>query len=189
MTRTTDGRLLRGVRTRSSIVQALLDLITDGVPSPTAAQIAENAGVSVRSVFQHFEDLEALYADLVAVQAGRIAPLVASLQGGDDTDARIAAVVDQRRELYETITPVRRAIAHRADTSPVLRQRLDDLDAELRRQLERQFHAELATRPGVIESVDLVASFAAWDRLRRIQGLDSGSAADTLRDALTRLLR
>ena len=39
----TDGRVLRGARTRESIVQALLDLLNDGVLTPTAAQIADHA--------------------------------------------------------------------------------------------------------------------------------------------------
>ena len=81
----TDGRVLRGARTRSGIVQALLDLLNDGVLAPTAAQIADRAGVSVRSVFQHFADMEALYGDLAAEQRERSAP------GTPDGAGRLAA--------------------------------------------------------------------------------------------------
>lgn len=188
MSVTTDGRLLRGVRTRSKIVQSLLDLVTDGVRSPTAAQIADGAGVSVRSVFQHFEDLEALYGDLVAEQSARVAPLVASLRSEGDAATRIDALVHQRQALFEAITPVRRAITDRSESSPALKDRLDDLNAELRAQIEQQFRAELDARPLVVEAVDLVTSFEAWERLRTAQGLDTDGAAATLRQSLTRLL-
>lgn len=188
MSATTDGRLLRGVRTRNSIVQSLLDLITGGVRSPTAAQIAGQAGVSVRSVFQHFEDLEALYSDLATEQATRVAPLVASLQTEGDVATRVDALVHQRQILFEAITPVRRAIAERAEASPVLRERVADLDTVLRTQVEQQFRDELGGRPEVVEVVDLITSFEAWERLRTTQRLDSDSAAAALRVSLTHLL-
>jgi len=188
MSSTTDGRLLRGERTRSNIVQSLLDLVTDGVRSPTAAQIAQHAGVSVRSVFQHFDDLERLYGDLVVEQAQRVAPIVAGLRTGGELGERIAAVVDQRQALFETITPVRRAIADRPERSPVLRERLEALDSELRTQLQQQFRAELADRPEVLEAIDVLASFEVWHRLRTAQRLSSDEAADTLRESLSRIL-
>ena len=77
-----DGRTLRGERTRSAIVEALIGLLHDGEERPTAKQIAQRAGVSVRSIFQHFDDLEGLYADLVKVQAARVEPLVEAMEHG-----------------------------------------------------------------------------------------------------------
>ena len=58
-----DGRRARGIRTRDAIVSALIDLIAGGDIAPTAQRIADRAGVSVRSVYQHFTDVEGLYAD------------------------------------------------------------------------------------------------------------------------------
>lgn len=107
---TTDGRVLRGERTRRRLVESLLDLINDGVRAPTASQIAQRAGVSVRSVFQHFSDLEALYEDLAGEQRERVAPLLASLQRPQHLSDRIDALVAHRSELFETIAPVRHAI-------------------------------------------------------------------------------
>ena len=52
-----DGRLARSARTRHAVVDALLDLLGEGDLRPTAARIAERAGVSLRIVFHHFEDL------------------------------------------------------------------------------------------------------------------------------------
>ena len=57
-----DGRIARGKRARTAIVDALLALIEAGELRPSAARIAERAGVSLRSVFQHFRDVESLFA-------------------------------------------------------------------------------------------------------------------------------
>ena len=70
----TDGRVLRGERNRSAIVEALLALLEEGGAKPSAKEIAERAGVSLRSVFQHFDDMEALYAECVRQQYAKIAP-------------------------------------------------------------------------------------------------------------------
>ena len=52
-----DGRRLRSERTRRLIVEAYLALLRENAQMPTAAQIAERAGYSVRSVFERFPDL------------------------------------------------------------------------------------------------------------------------------------
>ncbi len=189
----TDGRVLRGARTRSRIVQALLDLLNDGEMAPTAAQIADRAEVSVRSVFQHFSDMEALYADLAAGQADRVAPLLAGLERPTALAARIDALVAQRSELFETIAPVRHAIGTRAFESAALRARLEDLSSALRTQVAEQFDPELsalaaANRATLLDTIDLLCSFEAWDRMREFQGLDRAGAERTVRSALRALL-
>jgi TetR/AcrR family transcriptional regulator, regulator of autoinduction and epiphytic fitness len=55
-----DGRLARSARTRRSIVDALRGLHQEGDLRPTAPRVAERAGVSLRTVWQHFNDLETL---------------------------------------------------------------------------------------------------------------------------------
>ena len=57
----TDGRVRRGARNRDALVDALLGLLEDGIPKPTAREIAERAGVSLRTVFAHFDEVESLY--------------------------------------------------------------------------------------------------------------------------------
>src|SRR5947209_18265493 len=61
-----DGRAARSERTRRAIVDAMRALHNEGDLRPTAPRIAERAGVSVRTVWQHFDDLETLL-----VEAGR----------------------------------------------------------------------------------------------------------------------
>lgn len=139
----TDGRVRRGLRTHSRIVESLLDLINDGAEEPTAHQIATAAGVSVRTIFQHFSDLEALYADLVEAQTVRFTPIFESLVSTGDFEARLSALGAQRRELYEVITPIRRVVQRRGISSPVVTRRLATVAAALRQQVREQFSNEL----------------------------------------------
>ena len=67
-----DGRRLRSERTRLLIIEAYIALLRREPRMPTAAQIAETAGCSVRSVFERFADLNALTlatADYALAQA------------------------------------------------------------------------------------------------------------------------
>src|SRR5258707_4530865 len=80
-----DGRRLRSQRTKQLIVEAYLALAREKSPQvPTAAQIAERAGYSVRSVFERFPDIHGLQvaaADHAMAQAAALAP--AGDAGGD----------------------------------------------------------------------------------------------------------
>ena len=66
-----DGRTARAARTNDAVVDAWLSLIEEGDLRPGARRIAERAGVSLRSVFHHFEDLETLYATAAERQLRR----------------------------------------------------------------------------------------------------------------------
>jgi AcrR family transcriptional regulator len=52
-----DGRRVRSERSRKSIIDAMLQLVEEGILVPTAQQVSERAGVSLRSVFRHFSDM------------------------------------------------------------------------------------------------------------------------------------
>jgi TetR/AcrR family transcriptional regulator, regulator of autoinduction and epiphytic fitness len=188
----TDGRVARGERTRAKIVAAFLDLLTDGDPRPTARGIAERAGVSVRSIFQHFDDMEALRADVVSLQGERIRPMIDDVDPDGPLPRRIASLVAQRRALYEFVAPVRRSMAG-VERSGAIDRGLGALHRQLRDQVATQFATELATTSPeeattVLDAIDVICSFEAWDQLRSTQGLPPEDAAAALTLAVGRLL-
>ena len=61
-----DGRHERTERTRQCILDATRDLILEGNLQPTTTQIAKNAGVTTRTLFQHFSDAETLHLEMIA---------------------------------------------------------------------------------------------------------------------------
>jgi len=189
----TDGRVRRGERTRSAIVDALLALLDQGVLTPTAAQIAQGAGVSVRSVFQHFDDLDALHLELAAEQARRVQPLLDPPDATGSLEERIVDLVERRAELFEFITPVRHAIGTRAHTSTVLRSRIDELSADLRTQVRVCFDAELSAMGAddgrrTLDGLDVIAGFETWDQLRTFRSVTRSEAVSTVVAMLRRML-
>ena len=69
-----DGRHQRSQRSREKILKAYWELMLKGDMSPSAAAIAEHAGVGLRSVFRHFEDLDALLRDLMQLCYDEVTP-------------------------------------------------------------------------------------------------------------------
>jgi hypothetical protein len=65
----TDGRLLRSQRTKRAIVDALLDLIREGHHKPSSAEIADRAGVTQRTLFNQFGDMDSLLRAIAARDA------------------------------------------------------------------------------------------------------------------------
>ena len=59
-----DGRLERSKKSRDLIIQAMRDLIDEGILSPTAQQVAETAQVGIRTVFRHAIDMETLFKQI-----------------------------------------------------------------------------------------------------------------------------
>ncbi len=114
-----DRRRLRAERGRDAVVDALLALYADGVVDPGAAAIAARAGVSERSVFRYFEDLEALAQAAIDRHWEQVAPAFEPPEGTGTIAARAAALVDQRIELHWIVGPVARIgdlLALRADS-------------------------------------------------------------------------
>src|SRR3954464_13078049 len=91
-----DGRRLRSDRSRAAVVDALLTLYEEGNPQPGAAEIARRAGVSERSVFRHFEDLDSLAETAIEREIERVGSLFRAPSAEGPTDARVRALVDQR---------------------------------------------------------------------------------------------
>ena len=102
-----DGRRLRRDRNRDAVVQALLALYREGNLDPSADEIATRSGVSARSVFRYFDDVEDLANAAITHQLMDVAHLLPLTCPPDRPLAeRIAAVAQQRAALYEAIFPV-----------------------------------------------------------------------------------
>jgi len=181
----TDGRRARGERSKDAVVDAILDLIREGEDHPGAAEIAERAGVSMRSVFRHFDDLESLRAAAVERHTEQTMPLFELENPGGDVDDRIRALVDQRARLYDEVTPVRLVGERLKGRSPNIAARLDLGRRALRRQLADLFAPELgdltpAARRDRLDALEAATSFATWHLLRTDQQLSSRRARAVL---------
>jgi TetR/AcrR family transcriptional regulator of autoinduction and epiphytic fitness len=175
-----DGRTARSVRTRKAIVAACIELIEEGDLEPTAPRVAERAGVSVRSVFQHFDDLEGLFAAVGDRVLENLLGLVMHVDPTIDFERRVPIVVRQRSALLEALSPIRRAVAVNAWDSQEVSNRLALGHAYLRLEVESAFARELlaagAERSEVLDALDTVLSWSTWEQLRTTVGLDPAAA-------------
>ena len=167
-----DGRLLRGERTRRHIAQAMIELIEEGNPRPTARLIAERAGVSLRLVFHHFDDVEEVFVEGAVVQAQRHWKKVVAVPPTGTILDRIEVICRQRRQLFVAITPVRRAFRSRASESETVTttQMLEVANHLLREQLAETFAPELTAAGDdsdiLLDAIDSATCWETWDTLR-----------------------
>jgi TetR/AcrR family transcriptional regulator of autoinduction and epiphytic fitness len=193
MQATRDGRTVRAERTRQALVDALLSLLYEGELRPTAERIAARAGVSERSLFQHFADREALYQAVALQQYERVAPTLEPIDVTLSLPERIDAFVAQRARLLEEVTPVRRAALLLEPESEVVSGWLQSTRRQKAREVERAFGAELdelgrRERDTVLAALVAASAWTSWESLRAHQGLSVERAQAAMRRAVASLL-
>ena len=172
-TETVDGRTARATRTREAVVTAVLDLVNEGNPKPTAREIADRAGVSLRSVYVHFDDLDDLFGAAATRHVEQIAGLLHPVDAALPLSARITAFCTQRAQLYEVTGPVRRAALVWTPSSETLREVVGRGRLIAWADTKRLFRTEVAEGTegrAVLEGVNIASSAAAWDVLRDDRG-------------------
>ena len=55
----------------------MLELVRAGAISPVAEEVAERAGVGLRTVFRHFDDMDSLYREMAEAMRNELQPIVA----------------------------------------------------------------------------------------------------------------
>jgi AcrR family transcriptional regulator len=188
-----DGRRLRSERTRRLIVEAYMALVRENAQMPTAVQIAERAGYSVRSIFERFPDLTALR---VAVTDYAIAEARAhaALRDLDTPRAtRIKSQIEQRTQTCERWLPLWRVLSTDASQSPDLHQRITVIRQLIIMRMEMMFKPELSAladsdRRKIVLALEALTTFESWARMRELYGLSVEEASAVWVRAIDRLL-
>jgi len=186
---TRDGRVLRGARNREVIVDAMLELIRSGELRPTAEQVAKQAGVGTRTVFRHFDDMESLYAEMDRRVTAENLPLLEEPQRRGSRSERVARMVRGRARLFERIAPFKRAGSLQRPRSTFLQEKHAEMARRLRADVAAFLAPELDAGPeSLLDAVDLLTSYEAWDRLRTEQRLGRDRACRIVEQSLHALL-
>jgi AcrR family transcriptional regulator len=170
-----DGRAARAQRTRLAVADALLNLIEEGDLRPTSKSIAERAGVSERTIFQHFEDLETLFSVAASRVGDRILKSLDYISAEGPFEERLRLYLDELAYLHESMTPVRRSSRLHEPFSPVIDGALSWWRETLRRGIERVFERELSRWDGderrdVLEALALSVTWSSWENMRKHSG-------------------
>lgn len=186
-----DGRNRRAAETRRKIIAAAKAMITETSTAPTVVAVAKRADVSVRSVFQHFGDVESLFVTVTdSVRGDLVVPPPTS--SDRPMSARITSVVENLAQLFDKIVPLRVAAGQFAN-HPALIERARASKQELRDATFLAFAPEFsaldeAAREQLADAIGAAMSLEAWIVLRRRDGLSVEQAAAVWRLTLTALL-
>ncbi|MFY7744394.1 MAG: TetR/AcrR family transcriptional regulator [Erythrobacter sp.] len=181
---TSDGRRARSRSSRAKIVAAMLDLVARGEVSPGAAQVAELAGVGLRSVFRHFKDMDALYREMAEAIEAELLPILMRPPEGATWQDRLFDIAARRAVIFETIMPYRISANLRRFESAYLME-------GYRRQLRLEAEALAAHLPDSVradvtgaQGLNIILGFGTWRSLRHDQNLPPEEAAAVVRRML-----
>jgi AcrR family transcriptional regulator len=183
-----DGRIQRSARSRQIIIDAMLALVNDGVLIPTAQQVADRAGVAIRTVFRHFDDMEALYAEVDATLRPVYEGMFLGMDRSGTLAERVLHAVECHANAYE-----HQALIHEMTTVMLWRsETVSQVYARNQRNLRKNLEQWLPELKQVSkerrEAIDAVTSFEFFSRLQKHQGLSKKACIKLIVNLVTDLL-
>jgi AcrR family transcriptional regulator len=171
-----DGRRQRSERTKQTIMDAYIALLREKPEIPTAARIAARAGISTRSIFERFSDLQTLSLATVDY-AFTIGEAQAVVRNGDgDRPARLRSHVETRANTCEQWLPLWRVVVANEGKLEELKARIRFIREAVVKRIELMYRPELANLPDVhrrdlLIALEALIDFESWGRMRELHGL------------------
>ena len=166
-----DGRFERSTRSRQIIIDAMLVLTNQGQYIPTAQQVADQANISIRTVFRHFSEMELLYKEL----DDAIRPTYEKYFMLDDAsgplDERIERLVQNRLKAYLETFEINKATHALLWRSALLTDTYQKNQKLLRAMMLKTLPELKDKHIDIIEMVDANTSFEVFDRYFTYQKL------------------
>lgn len=175
-----DGRRERSATSRRRILAAMIDLIESGLPSLTAEAVAARAGVSLRTVFRHFEEMENLHLEIAALVFEKVRPILDQQLERREWPDMLEESVANRAEFFEIIAPFKTAIdvhRHRSRAIAAQHRRITVMSRDL---LAASLPAEVVSDHPLFELLTLLLSIETWQRLREQQGMSVSEASEAV---------
>jgi TetR/AcrR family transcriptional regulator, regulator of autoinduction and epiphytic fitness len=190
-----DGRSLRRERNRQDIVDALLGLIENGETEISAALIASKAGLSERSIFRYFDDVNDLYRSVCDLAFSKeIEYALIDDAGVGSLDTKIENFVNQRVRIYtmnEKIAPAARSFAFK---NPIIKNQLVVGRKLLRTQIMKHFAEELSVfdkqqQQVAVAIIDSLTTFEYYDMMRSDQRMSVQAIKSVLTESIRKALQ
>jgi hypothetical protein len=160
---------------------------------PTAAQIAEVAGCSVRSVFERFDDLNVLTLATADYALAQAAAEATARDVTADRSTRIRSHVAIRAAACEKWLPLWRILVASQDQFAELRQRVTLARQSDIARMRLMYEPELAAlderlREELLVAMAVMISFESWDQMRDCHGLSAEAGQAVWRSGIDRML-
>ena len=131
-----DGRRLRSERSQTAIIEAALSLMDEGTLVPTAQQIADRAGVGIRSFFRHFADMDSLFLAADDMLLSSYEALFEVDNRAGYLTERVARAIDLYGNAFEKLRPIILCTQAQLWRSPKLQENYAWHQKRLRKELE-----------------------------------------------------
>jgi len=184
-----DGRTIRREKSRQRIIDAVIQLVTDGKEEPTAESIAELAGVTMRTVFRHFDDMEALHREIVADRQVQTDALRVAYDPNRNWREQFDELILRRTGIFEKFMP-------RILWAQSLRHRSQAIDEDVQLYSKRMRDSLKMRLPDVFvantvafASVEVLLSWDVWNRLRRDQKLSVKQSTKVIQNSVNTILK
>ena len=188
-----DGRRQRSERTKQTIMDAYIALLRETPEIPTAAQIAARAGISTRSIFERFNDLQTLSLATVdyAFTIGEAQAVVRNVDG--DRPSRLKSHVETRANTCEQWLPLWRVVVANEGKLQELKARIRFIREAVVKRIELMYRPELAVmadveRRDLLIALEALIDFESWGRMRELHGLSFNEACQVWTRTIDRML-
>ncbi|MDG1663359.1 MAG: TetR/AcrR family transcriptional regulator [Pseudomonadales bacterium] len=175
-----DGRIQRSERSRQLIVDAVVDLINEGHMIPTAQQVADKAGVAIRTVFRHFSEMEKLYAEIDQTMRPWYAELFSQSDRSGTLEERVTRAVESHAGAYTELAGVMRAVQLLLWRSPQVKQNYLEGAQRIRKDMNVWLPELASVSPETREAVDAITSFDFWERLTVHQKMSRNASIELI---------
>ncbi|WP_421994824.1 TetR/AcrR family transcriptional regulator [Reyranella sp.] len=175
----------RVTRTRDAIVASAQALALAGQVAPIVRDIAKAAGVSARTVFQHFADTAELY---VAVLDRVLADIVSGARDvavSQPLEQRLSGIIEQCAERGERLLPMWTFVEALQRRSPEASSMIGRMYKANRTQIAEYFDGDLGALPAdvrerTLNALAMTLAPESWVVLRERLGLSLEQARDEL---------
>ncbi len=183
-----DGRRRRSELSRQQIVHALLELIAAGEVYPSAEAVAASAGVGLRTVFRHFENMENLYRQIYQAITSEVLPIAQEPFASTDWRLRVKEVTERRVRIFERIMPFKAAADVHRHQSVYLAEQSEVVTRLQRGALSQILPRDIKADEPLFCALELLLSFEVWRRLRKDQHLSVQKARTVIERTINALI-
>lgn len=163
-------------------------LVRAGEMHPGAAQVAAAAGVSLRTVFRHFEEMDILYQEMARLMEAEVTPIIAAPFTAPDWRGRLDELVARRAGLYERVMPLKVAAGVRRFQSEYLMADHERFLAMEREGLKNVLPKTMVADAVLFSALEAALGFQAWRRMRQDQRLSPVDAQRVMQFTVERLV-
>ena len=177
-----DGRRERADATRRNILNAARALILQGDFDPTAQAIAKHSGITRRTLFRHFPDMETLHHEII-IDAQRYAQTVMDEPFPQNTtkwSTQIEVVIERRVRIFEYLMPLYISAVYQSYRTTSSRKSRRGGNQRRRARLEQVLPSNMVSNNLLLEALNAILSIDYWITLRQDQQLTVTEATKVL---------